>query len=74
MVNTGRTGTVRYEIVSLFSIHHLMVGTIMTQSNEVRDKTNTFKMLRTKLKYGVKNMNQLCNLPYFFLYFLVFDT
>ena len=30
---------------------------------KVRDHIDTIEMLGTKLKYGVKNRDQLCNLP-----------
>ena len=36
---------------------------ILTQYQKVRDQTNTIERLWTKLKYSVKDKDQLCNLP-----------
>ena len=41
----------------------------LTRHWKVRDQIDTIEMLGTKLKYNVKNRDQICNLPSIF-YFL----
>lgn len=53
--------------MSAFSIHHLIVMTILTQYQKVRDQIDTFERLRTKLTYDVKVEDQICSLPQYFL-------
>jgi len=40
-----------------------MVRTKLTQYRKVRDQIDTIERLRTKLKYGVKDRDQICSLP-----------
>ena len=42
-----------------------MIKTKLTQQCKVRDQIDTIEMLRIKLKYGVKNKDQIHSLPYF---------
>ena len=37
--------------------------TKLTQHRKVRDQINTIERLETKLKYGVKDRDQICSLP-----------
>ena len=48
--------------MSAFFINYLMVRIILTQYQKVKDQIDTIKRFETKIKYGVKNNNQLCNL------------
>ena len=48
---------------SAFFINYLMVRIILTQYQKVKDQIDTIKRFETKIKYGVKNNNQLYNLP-----------
>ena len=48
---------------SIISIHYLTVGTILTQYQKLRDQIDTIERLGIKLKYDIKDKNQLCNLP-----------
>ena len=54
----------RLLVISVFSINHFTVETILTQYQKVRDQINTIEMLMTKLKYGVKDKDQFYNLPF----------
>lgn len=47
-----------------FSIHYLIVVTILTQYQKVRDRIDTFERLKTKLTYDVKVEDQICSLPW----------
>ena len=47
---------------SYSSIQEIMVGTKLTWYWMIRDQINTIKRLGTKLKYNVKNKNQIFNL------------
>ena len=47
-------------------INHLTAGTILTQYQKVKDQTDTIKRLKAKLRYDVKDRDQLCNLPFTF--------
>ena len=49
--------------MSAFFINYLMVRIILTQYQKVKDQIDTIKRFETKIKYGVKNNNQLYNLP-----------
>ena len=40
--------------MSAFYIHHLTVGTILTQYQKVRDQIDTFEMLGIKFRYSIK--------------------
>ena len=43
-----------------------MTWTKLTSIEKVRDQIDTIEKLWTKLKYGVKDRDQLCNLSFFF--------
>jgi len=47
--------TVSHISILLFFIHHLMVGTILTQYQKVRDQTDIFERFETKLTHGPKS-------------------
>ena len=47
---------------TIFSIYHLTVWTILTQYQKVRNQIDTIEKLGTKLKYGIKDKDQLYNL------------
>ena len=49
--------------MSAFFINYLMVRIILTQYQKLKDQIDTIKRFETKIKYGVKNNNQLYNLP-----------
>ena len=44
-----------------------MTWTKLTSIEKVRDQIDTIEKLWTKLKYGVKDRDQLCNLSFFLI-------
>ena len=54
--------------MSDFSIQEITAETKLTQHLKVMDQINTIERLKTKLKYNVKNRDQICNLPFNLLY------
>ena len=46
-----------------FSIQEITIGTKLTWHWKIRDQTDTIKKLGTKLKYSLKDMDQICSLP-----------
>ena len=53
-------------VMSSIFIQDIMTWTKLTRCQKVRDQINTIKRLKTKLKYGVKNRDQISSLPFFF--------
>ena len=49
--------------MSLIFIQDIKVGTKLTWDWKVRDQIDTIEMLRTKLKYGIKDKDQIYSLP-----------
>ena len=49
-----------------FSIHEITAGTKLTRHKKVKDQIDASERLGTKLKYGVKDKDHLCSLPYIF--------
>ena len=49
--------------MSVISIQKITVKTKLTQHKKVRDQINTIERLETKLKYGVKDRDQIFSLP-----------
>ena len=49
-------------VTSTFSIHYLMVKTILTQNQNVGNQINTFEELGIKLTYDIKYRDQIHNL------------
>ena len=47
-----------------------MIGTILTQYQKVMDQIDTLKRLGTKLTFSPKVKDQMCNLNFFFFFFL----
>ena len=47
---------------------------ILTQYQKVRDQTDTIERLETKLKYGVNDKDQLCNLPLLVFFILSLNS
>ena len=44
-----------------------MIWTKLTSIEKVRNQIDTIEKLWTKLKYGVKDRDQLCNLSFFLI-------
>ena len=48
--------------MSDFSIQEITTRTKLTRHSKVRDQIDTIERLETKLKYNVKDGDQICNL------------
>ena len=49
--------------MSSIFIQDITVETNLTWDWKVRDQIDTIEKLETKLKYGVKDIDQICSLP-----------
>ena len=50
-------------VMLLIFIQDIMIETKLTRHWKVRDQIDTIERLRTKLKYDIKNKNEICSLP-----------
>ena len=53
--------------MSTIFIQEITVGTKLTQYQKVRDQIDTTERIETKLKYSVKDKDQICSLPFILL-------
>ena len=71
-----------FDMSSIF-IQKITIRTKLTRYWKVRDQIDTIQRLRTKLKYALKNRDQICSLsffeikikivyPYYYYYFYLF--